>query len=295
MPIGSAFAPEIFVATPIFGEPTEFKAAPLSDSLASAGYSYYTEIAGSPHRHHELTRRRPLTPPDRMRTSDRYTPLKGFYERAPEDVPFHPLSPRFSSFGYGPAGNQGVFMDENEVLEVLLGPSHYNRIVSGLWTHYASRPQGLQERVCFDYAFGVYQDKAILPQIGSYACTAACSAMLILDHGRKPNLTALFERVSGDTDLIVQDLDRAHLAAAMYTTPEGEKVDPSVLEVLIKRGPLIVFLDTNPGSHAVVLDEFDPRLNRATLRDPFHGWMVRTTAHAISRRFLGHAVYLREG
>lgn len=294
MSLNISFATEIFTANPFLGESGEFKATSHSDSPVSTGYSYFTEAADSS-RSHELTRRR--HPPDSSRQRShlhRQMPLKGFHERESEDPPLHPLSPRPSLFLFGSAGNEDSFLADEEILGVLLGPADFDRTVSGRWTHYSATNHGFRDRVIFDYAFGVYDGKHVLPQISSYACTAACSAMLILDHGRKPNIVPLFERVSGDTDLISQDLYQAGLSPRTVTTPDGDAIDRTVLNILIQYGPCIIFLNAGNSSHAVVLDEFDAAQNHAVIRDPFHGWMIRTTAHTISQRFLGHAVYLKE-
>src|SRR3989338_4020257 len=79
---------------------------------------------------------------------------------------------------------------DSEIIDVLVEPNNYDRRVEGDW------PEGTSGGYDFDLRFGEYAGRHVLGQIGVQGCTAACTAMLILDHGGKVNLRTLFERGS---------------------------------------------------------------------------------------------------
>ncbi len=201
----------------------------------------------------------------------------------------HPNSPlRAWPCEYSKNSEPQSFSD-TEIIDVLMEPDSYQERVEGEW------PEGLSGGYEFDLRFGVYAGRHVLGQIGFQGCTAACTAMLILDRGGAVDLRTLFERGSAQTEAKLRDLTHAGLRAA--NTSLKRNTAQEVLPRVIKRyGPVIASLNLAIGNHCVVVDAIDKK--EAVLRDPFHGWMIAVKVDAFWQYFwrsmTGEVVFVGE-
>ncbi len=127
--------------------------------------------------------------------------------------------------------------------------------------------------------------KAIIQQQAVRGCTAAVSAMLIVDHGKKINPLELRSRNVASHEVIKTDL----LKAGLVHTESSPKTLAELRECLLQKGSAIVSLSGAVGCHVVVVDHVSRDLKKVRLRDPYHGWEIMVTAEA----FL-HEWYLEE-
>lgn len=129
------------------------------------------------------------------------------------------------------------------------------------------------------YATYTTNRKAIVQQQAARGCTAATAAMLILDHGRLPNVNGLRERNLGNTDDQVRDLEVAGLTAKLTKAATLDELERAIR----KNGSAIVSISGSIGSHVVVVDEVSAVGVR--LRDPYHGWEIIVTRAAFEREW----------
>ena len=125
--------------------------------------------------------------------------------------------------------------------------------------------------------------KAIIQQQATRGCTAAATAMLIIDHQKLVNLTYLKRRNLGDDNQKMRDLREAGL------TPLKGKIDfkntasklQSLRDMILKNESAIVTVD-NGGEHCLVIDDVDPTLSKVRLRDPYHGWEITVAGASLA-------------
>ena len=284
---------DVFVAKPLFCPAATFIALDITKERRSRpfGYTYFTQDQYDGGISNQLIRQRNL--PLKKDSSRRSVPIGGIYERESSDLPLHPLSPVMAHVTYNrDVIGRSFFLSDEEVQEVICSEADYSRYVAGRWMHSTSFSSGKSDWVDFAIPYGFYNGKIILQQIGTVSCTAACSAMLMLDHGVRANLSELFHRNYGDSDLMVQDLILAGLDAFYHSSEEGSDKAISKLAQLVARwGACIVCLRT-PGAHAVILDEINIANNKVVLRDPFHGWMIRTSVRTFASKYMNEAVFV---
>jgi len=106
----------------------------------------------------------------------------------------------------------------------------------------------------------------ILLQTGLRSCSAAVSAMLILDAGKQCNINDMRQRSLASTETVMSDLRKASL------TPLSSQVNSAqeFSELIEKNGSAIVSIGGSIGGHFIVVDAI--QRNTVSIRDPFHGW-----------------------
>lgn len=116
----------------------------------------------------------------------------------------------------------------------------------------------------------------VIQQQGQRGCTAATTAMLIMDNGKAPSLQALGHRNLGNSETMARDLNRAGLNPMMSNVDKFEE-----LSALIKKsGPAIIGVHGKEiGGHVVILDRLTK--TSAIIRDPYHGWCIRMSKDAL--------------
>ncbi len=123
--------------------------------------------------------------------------------------------------------------------------------------------------------------KAIIQQQGMRGCTAAVAAMLIMDHGKSPNIYELQTRNLGRKEDIKRDFSEAKLRTVVN--------HPNTLDTLRKflnqDGSAIVDVGGEGGNHVVIVDHIPENLSSVRLRDPYHGWEITVTAEAFQERW----------
>ncbi len=122
--------------------------------------------------------------------------------------------------------------------------------------------------------------KVVIQQPGMKACTATCTAMLLMDAGKEPDHYS-FSRCSISP---ASSMTRSLVLAGLKPT----KVDITNLEDIIPylpSAPLIVSInDTALGGHVIILDAWDNEAKLARIREPYHGLEMIVTLDALARR-----------
>lgn len=132
--------------------------------------------------------------------------------------------------------------------------------------------------------------KAILQQQATRGCTAAVTAMLILDKGINPSLYHLTARNLGTTEDMKRDLEDAGLM------PIVRKIQPSQFvtelgRLINKYGSAIVSIeDRELGGHVIVVDAIDNQAVR--IREPYHGIELTIALQSLIDRKPYHEVVL---
>lgn len=133
------------------------------------------------------------------------------------------------------------------------------------------------------YAEYTKHGKAIIHQQATRACTATTAAMLIMDHGKNPNLHHLQMRNLGDDDNQVRDINNAGLACVInYADTLSE-----LRQLLIKNDSAIVSVHDKLGRHVIVVDEISSDHSQVRLRDPYHGWEITVKSEAFLKEWNG--------
>ncbi|QDQ26288.1 hypothetical protein FNU76_07895 [Chitinimonas arctica] len=112
--------------------------------------------------------------------------------------------------------------------------------------------------------------KPIIQQQAARGCTAAVTAMLIMEHGKEPDVGALVSRNLGNSDLQACDIKKAGLLPIKNTVKDLKELKTAIDE----NGPAIVVLHDKLGGHVVVADDVSADLAEVRLRDPHHGWEI---------------------
>lgn len=123
--------------------------------------------------------------------------------------------------------------------------------------------------------------KAIILQQAQRGCTAAAAAMLIMDHGKTPNLKELRYRNLGSSQEEIRDIEKAGLKALEVKVDNLTELGSEIR----KNGSAIVTLYGAIGAHVVVVDEVLESDQRVRLRDPFHGWEITVTSAAFLKEW----------
>jgi hypothetical protein len=119
--------------------------------------------------------------------------------------------------------------------------------------------------------------KAIIQQQGCRGCTAATTAMIIMDAGGKPDVFRLKRCNLGDEHTIRDDILRAGKKPRFLI----EKNLQDLRIQLLEGGSAIVSIhDSEVGGHSIVVDDVSSDLKEVRLRDPYHGWEITIKAAA---------------
>lgn len=122
--------------------------------------------------------------------------------------------------------------------------------------------------------------KAIIQQQAVRGCTAAVTAMLLVDHKKDVNAESLRKRNLGDTDTMLQDLQMGGINGYVAWVSSIQDLRQS----LIQNGSAIVHLGGEIGNHVAVVDEVSEDLSSVRIREPYHGWEITVTAEAFRKR-----------
>ncbi|MCX6990679.1 MAG: hypothetical protein NTX49_06435 [Chlamydiae bacterium] len=140
--------------------------------------------------------------------------------------------------------------------------------------------------------------KAIIQQQATRGCTAAVTAMLILDNDRAPNIRELSNRNLGNQEVMFRDLKDAGLTPA--TTSYSNLVE--LKSRLESCGSLICSMGFPSGGHVIVVDEVSDDLSTVRVRDPYHGWEITVDADAFKKYarldrkdYVAEGIYVKEG
>lgn len=126
-------------------------------------------------------------------------------------------------------------------------------------------------------------NKAIVQQQATRGCTAGVTAMLIIDHGKKPNLSDMRSRNLGNDAHKIRDLEQAGLKGTFKSASNLSQLR----ELIINNGSCIVSLSGSLGGHVVVVDDVSADLSKVRLRDPYHGWEITVTNEAFAKEWSG--------
>lgn len=122
--------------------------------------------------------------------------------------------------------------------------------------------------------------RAVVHQPGARSCTAAVTAMLILDMGAKASCRALDSRNLGQLETKLMDIREAGLKPVTTQVADVEGLDAQIR----KLGPAIVSVGGEVGGHVMVVDSVDLVNKTARIREPFHGWSITITLDALKKR-----------
>tara|TARA_A100001015_G_scaffold316036_1_gene429326 strand:+ start:4725 stop:5717 length:993 start_codon:yes stop_codon:yes gene_type:complete len=125
------------------------------------------------------------------------------------------------------------------------------------------------------------QGKWVMVQPARRACTAAATAMLILDKGGQVDIPALLSRNLGEIENMVSDIEKAGLIP-LVTHTKGRSLE-ELNEHLKAHGPAIVSVGGEIGNHVIIVDAVHD--DGVDIRDSFHGWSVKITKEAFLSRY----------
>jgi hypothetical protein len=116
-------------------------------------------------------------------------------------------------------------------------------------------------------------NKHVILQQALRSCVPTCVGMLLLDAGKTPEFKAI-ERVDLATASQAEFWIKSSGCEPKVTKLQNDVI-PVLSQCLKQDGPGIIFVeDSVLGGHAIILDCIDLENNTATIRDPFHGWMI---------------------
>jgi hypothetical protein len=181
------------------------------------------------------------------------------FSKIPRRIP--PLSPLDTLIGGASAHGTATVFQDSEI-----------KLIHGVVRHQSLGGNG----VIADFT---KRDKAIIQQQATRGCTAAVTAMLIMDNGRAPNLMELISRNLGDDEVMFRDLRNAGLSPATAPFRNLEELK-SKLESC---GSLICSMIFPCGAHVIVVDEVSDDFSIVRVRDPYHGWEISVRADAFKK------------
>lgn len=131
------------------------------------------------------------------------------------------------------------------------------------------------------YAEYSAHQKPIIQQAAMRGCTAAATAMLIMDHGKQCDVQGLRMRNLGQTRNMKHDIEKAGLKAVVSSCRSFDDLK----ELIRKHGSAIVSVSGEIGGHVIVVDAIGN--DQARIRDPYHGWEITIKLDALKARFIG--------
>jgi|GEM_PF-5399558 len=138
---------------------------------------------------------------------------------------------------------------------------------------------GISDQFFNDSPINLHRDeygRYVLLQPGVRACTAAVTAMMILDSGKQCDISALRTRNIGTERLMVSDLQRAGLTP-LVSLPKSRD---ELRSMIVNHGSAIVSVNSGNGGHVILVDEISR--DTAKIRDPFHGWSITIPLSSLS-------------
>lgn len=126
------------------------------------------------------------------------------------------------------------------------------------------------------YAEFTEHGKAIIQQRAMRGCTAAATAMLIVDNGKKIDPYKLEIRNLANEERQIRDIEEAGLKAIINSAETLSELRLCI----VKNGSAIVSVDNKIGAHVVIVDEVSEDHSWIRLRDPYHGWEITVTKEA---------------
>ena len=171
-------------------------------------------------------------------------------------------------------GRTTIFQDE----EILMVHQSTGRNVI------SSDKDGVQRKLQVYYTeYG----KPIIQQQATRGCSAAMTAMLIVEHGKIPDIQKLSRRNLGDIELMISDIRAAKLYPRQLQLPNDDAL-LHLKEALGQNGPAILTIDDPlAAGHVIIVDEISADLQQVRLRDSYHGWQITVEAQAFGLRWSG--------
>jgi hypothetical protein len=126
-------------------------------------------------------------------------------------------------------------------------------------------------------------EKRILQQQAGRGCTAAATAMLIMDHGKKINLDEVQQRNLGNDEGMMHDIGFAGLTP-LLTSLDTKNLLQGLRKAIQEHGSAIVSISGELGGHVIVVDEVSEKLDSVRFRDPYHGWEITVSDKAFLQR-----------
>jgi len=175
------------------------------------------------------------------------------------------------------------------------------------------RAEGEFPRAVGELPVGVTDDgRHVIQQTGMQGCVGAATNMILMDFGRKPDMARQYSSHFDNDGEILRTLNNAGLHGEVITLPRmrrapaGEAAtedDHAALLAQVEtlervtragQGGVLLSLSSEVGGHEVVLDAFSFAENRATIRDPLHGWSIDVPPAAVLRRLGGALVVVTD-
>ncbi len=217
---------------------------------------------------------------------------------------FPPLSP-YDTVGKIQSSGTHLFAD-NEIIEVIAEPEKPAVDISLaelitqtriLGFHQAMAHQVSKDPIPAQYRhppstllwYGIKGRKHIYQQAGKKTDVAACAGMLLLDHGKDIPRTFGSNANLGKMEGLIPDLGSYGLSAEIRYIDRGVKKEAmidSLRKIQNDYGSIILSIDCELYRHAIILDEINTDRGTATIRDPYHGWIIEIFLDALfkSRR-----------
>lgn len=123
----------------------------------------------------------------------------------------------------------------------------------------------------------------VILQQATRSCVPTAVAMLVLDNGGRPNFKRIQQICLATTEQAIHWLKEAGFKPKLSQI-ELENREQTFVELLQENGPGILgVIPPELGGHVIVLDAISLEKRTATIRDPYHGWMVTITLDALLR------------
>lgn len=134
-----------------------------------------------------------------------------------------------------------------------------------------SKELNSRRRYCFA---GLSQlHKWVILQQATRGCTAAVTAMLIMDLGGTPDLEALMTRNLGTIHYMIGDIKKAGFIPVESQLSSEAEALKELQGLIAKNGSIIVGVNSGIDGHVVVVDDITAD-GLVCLRDPYHGWEI---------------------
>ncbi len=119
------------------------------------------------------------------------------------------------------------------------------------------------------------QGRHVILQQAAKSCGPSCAAMLILDHGKKPNYDTIRNISLSNTDRVARWIEDAGLQSKTTDLSVEKDRVGALIKCLNADGPGVLSIRHDEiGGHFIVLDAISVDDNTATIRDPCHGWAL---------------------
>lgn len=170
------------------------------------------------------------------------------------------------------------FIRDDEIRRVNLHPRDFDRVIA---------VEDVRRYAIAEIPYGMTPDgKTVMQQVGWWGWGAACYAMLAMDHGREPNVDFIITNNTSRMSSLRGRLSRLDLKAtpARVIKSDSRETAQGIELVIQAFGPGILKVSGETSGYTIILDAISLKENTATIRDPFHGWSIDTTAEAVLSR-----------